>query len=221
MDHQHDAVQAITKERLDSVTRDVKLVIDDAIKHKDPEIAFVYGQNLHESGQALWIAVASLTYEMKLLWKEKFKSDDDFIAVASTRWNKAPETIRRYTEIWEWVIQKPVHSTERLLSILSKPAQGLWYVKQAAREGQIVEADWEEISKAPNISSLRDIGKRIRGEVGRAKDSLKIMLEDDGTLKARRKGAYEVVGYLNINDESVVVQSAIERIQNRAGVFRR
>ena len=221
MDHQLDSVQAITKSRLESLTRDVKLVVEDSVKHKDPEIAFSYGQKLHESGQALWVAIASLTYEMKVRWQKEFESDDDFISIASTKWNKAPETIRRYVEIWQWVIEKPGHGDARLLELLSKPMQGLWYIKQAAREGQIVESDWEEISKAPNISTLREIGKRIRGEVGRAKDSLKIMMEDDGTLKARRKGAYEVVGHLNMDDDSTVVQSAIERLQNKAGIFRR
>ena len=222
MEHALDAVQMITKSRFDSVKRDVDLVIEDAVKHKDPEIALSYGAKLHESGQALWIAIASLTYEMKLRWGKDFKSDDDFITVASARWNKGPETIRRYVEIWEWVIQKPGHPTERFLALLAKPAQGLWYIKQAAREGQINESTWSEISKAPDIATLREIGKRVRGgDVGRAKDALKIMLESDGTIKARRKGAYEVVGYLNLEEDSTVVQSAIERIQNRSGIFRR
>ena len=222
MEHPHDAVQAITKERFNSVKRDVDLVVQDAVKHKDPEIALSYGAKLHESGQALWIAIAALTYEMKLRWKKEFESDDDFTIVASARWNKAPETIRRYVEIWEWVIQKPGHPADRLLALLSKPMQGLWYVKQAAREGQITEPVWREIAKAPDISSLREIGRRVRGgDVGRAKDALKIMLESDGTIKARRKGVYEVVGYLNLEEDSAVVQSAIERIQNRSGIFRR
>ena len=222
MQHPLDAVQAITKSRFDSVKRDVDLVIEDAVKHKDPEIALNYGAKLHESGQALWIAIASLTYEMRQRWNKEFKSDDDFITVASARWNKAPETIRRYVEIWEWVIQKPGHEISRLLALLSKPMQGLWYIKQAAREGQISESTWSEIARAPDISTLREIGKRARGgDVGRAKDALKIMLESDGTIKARRKGAYEVVGYLNLKEDSPVVQAAVERIQNRAGLFRR
>ena len=221
MQHPLDAVQAITKSRFVSVKRDVDLVIEDAVKHKDPEIALNYGAKLHESGQALWIAIASLTYEMRQRWNKEFKSDDDFITVASARWNKAPETIRRYVEIWEWVLQKPAHPLPRLLLLLSKPMQGLWYIKQAAREGQITGPIWDEISQAPDISSLREIAKRVRGDVGRAKDALKIMLEPDGTIKARRKGAYEVVGYLNLKEDSSVVQAAVERIQNRAGLFRR
>lgn len=221
MEHALDAVQPLTEEQIDMINKDVKLVIADALKAKDPEVAFSYGANLNSMGQAVWVSVAHLVYEMEKLWGKEFKSDEKFITVAATRWNKAPETIRRYLEIWKWVIQKPEHTSSRLVQLLSKPMQGLWYIKQAAREGQLVDADWDKVAKAPDVSSLREIGKGIRGEVGRAKDALKIMLEDDGTIKARRKGSYEVVGFLNLESEDNVVQAAIERIERKAGIFRR
>lgn len=221
MEHSLDSVQALSQGHIDMITKDVNLVIQDALKSGDPEVVFNYGKRLNETGQAVWVAVAHLVYEMNKLWGKEFKSDDNFITVAAVRWNKSPETIRRYVEIWEWVIAKPNHSSKRLAQILSKPMQGLWYIKQAAREGQLVESDWEAISKAPNISSLREIGQRVRGEVGRAVDSLKIMMEDDGTIKARRKGAYKVVGWLNLDSGEEVVEEAIERISNKSGVFRR
>ena len=221
MDHALDAIQPLSKGHLDMIRRDVDLVVEDALKHRDPEIAFTYGQKLNETGQAVWVAVAHLVYKMKQHWKKEFPSDDEFTTVASARWNKSPETIRRYLEIWEWIFERQSHPDIRSDRLLSQPMAGLWYVKAAAKEGQLVDADWEEISRAPDVASLREIGRRVRGEVGRAKDALKLAMEEDGTIKARKAGAYKTVGFLNLGSEDPVVIAAIEAIERRAGIFRK
>ena len=66
MDHALDAIQPLSKGHLDMIRRDVDLVVEDALKHKDPEIAFTYGQKLNETGQAVWVAVASVNPALAL-----------------------------------------------------------------------------------------------------------------------------------------------------------
>jgi hypothetical protein len=230
MEHPHDAVQQLNKTQIQMIQLDVRSVVEDALLEKDPETAFRYGENLNRTGQAIWVAMAHLIYEMERKWGEdedddgpRFSSDDDFITVAASRWNKAETTIRRYLEIWKHVMEKPLHSDVRLGKLYTKPMQGLWYIKAAAKENQLTEADWQEIEDAPDIKTLWDIGRRVRGEVGgSARRALKIMIEKDGTLKARRQGVYKIIGHLNIHEEDdEIVVAACERIINKCGVFYR
>ena len=202
------------------IRRDVDLVVQDAIEHHDPEIALSYGAKLNETGHAVWVAVAHLVYKMKQHWGKEFPSDDDFITVAAARWNKAPETIRRYLEIWEWVFERPAHSTQRMNRLLTKPAQGLWYVKAASKEGQLTSEDWDEIETAPDVQTLREIGRRVRGEVGRAKDALKFSMAPDGTIRVRTSGPWKVWGWTNLDSEDADIQAGIERFEAKCGVFR-
>jgi hypothetical protein len=125
-------------------------------------------------------------------------------------------------ETWEWVIEKPGHSKKRLAMILSKPPSGLWYVKAASKEGQLGEPEWKRIELANNKQELREIMLEVRGEYRRGKDALKVMIEEDGILKARKGNkAYVYIGRLNVDLPDPVAIEAIERIVNSAGIFRR
>ena len=222
MSHPHDAVQRLNPAEVNLITQDVSSIVRDAVKHKDPETAFRYGENLNRTGQAVWVAMAHLIYEMEKVWgTEEMPSDDPFIKVAASRWNKSQSTITRHLEIWKYVIEKPEHTHARLAALYTKPMQGLWYIKQAAKLGELTDDDWDAIELAPDIKTLREIGKGVRGEFGKAKNALKIMIEDDGTLKARRAGHYKVVGHLNIHDDDAVIVAACERIRNESGIFDR
>ena len=222
MQHPHDAVQRLNASEVMMITNDVNSVVEDAVKHKDPEIAFRYGENLNRTGQAVWVAIAHLTYELNKKWGTKeMPSDDEFIKTAASRWNKSTVTIRRYLEIWKYVIEKPAHGASRLSALYTKPMQGLWYIKAAAQQDELTEEHWDKIERAPDVATLREIGRDVRGEVGSAISSLKIMIEDDGTLKARRKGHYKIIGHLNIHEEDDVITAACSRIQNASGIFPR
>lgn len=219
--HIHDSMIRLTDAELDMVTKDVSLVIEDAVKAKDSEGAFRYAEALIRMQQASWAAMSHWMYIMSEKWGDEFPSDDDFITVASSRLNKSRTTLRRYLEVWKHVIEGPGHTKERLEALIQKPLYGLWYIKAAAEQDQLTAEDWDAIEKAPDIATLRDIGRGARGEVGRAISGLKIMIEDDGTLKARRKGHYKIVGHLNTNEEDDVVTAACSRIINESGIFSR
>ena len=220
--HAHDAVVALSQNELDLITDGVETILDEAIEQKNPEIAFNLARQLIKKQQIGWVALAHWCYLMEQRW-EYLGGQEDFLTVASMKLNKSRETLRRYLEIWKWVMEEPDHGRARLEALCQKPLQGLWYIKTAAKEGQLTEDDWEEIERAPDIASLKEIRDRVRGNYGRAKDALRIMLEPDGTLKASKGGDYVVIGLLNVHlqDNNPVIRAAIERIVRTAGVFYR
>ena len=195
---------------LDTAERVVALGIPEALR---------YLEGLGRLEQATWFSRAHTLFLLSKSWNED--EYGEFYEFMHIKLGKSPETTRRMVEIWEWVIDKPKHSKKRLAMLLTKPPSGLWYVKAAAKEGQLTEAHWQQIEKAPNKQELRAIMLEVRGEYRRGKNALRIMMEDDGTLKARKGGAYTIVGRLNVELDDEIVIEAIERIINSSGVFRR
>ena len=166
-----------------------------------------------------------MLYEARKAWtKPPFEYGEDFYEFMSERMGKGAETLRRMVEIWTWVIEKPKHSKARLNKIFQLPPSGLWYVKQAAKEGQLTEENWKQIETAPNKAELREIMLSVRGPYRRGKGALRIMEEEDGSLVAGMPDQpYRPIGRLNVylEEEDDIVAAANERIRNAAGIFRR
>jgi hypothetical protein len=213
--HPHDSVVRLNQEELDQILIKAETVVAQGV-----QTALVYLEGLGRLEQATWFSRAHVLYLLHSTWDEKMWGEFyDYVSVTT---GKSPETTRRMVEIWEWVIEKPKHSKRRLTLLLTKPPSGLWYVKQAAKEGQLGEPEWKQIETAHNKQELRQIMLDVRGEYRRGKDALKIMMEEDGILKARKGNkAYAYVGRLNVDVDDPIVTEAIERILNSAGIFRR
>ena len=223
LSHPHDSNIRLTSVELIQIKKDSKAIVEDAIKANDPEYIFRYLDNLVRFGQAAWFSMAHTLYCARRSWNEHFDHEHDFIQTAAARIGRSPQTILRMVEIWEWVFERPEHKQSRVNRLLQKPPSGLWYIKQASKEGQLDEEHWDAIEKAPNKAELRLIAKGVRGEYGRAKTALKIHLLDDGTIQAARgSGAYHVVGFLNVHleQENDIIAAAIERIESGSGMFR-
>lgn len=223
--HSHDSIIRLEQAHIDSITVKIADVVEIARSHGDAEYAFQYGDALSATLQASWAALSHLLFRLSELWgTEAFPSDQDFLNVAATRLNKSRSTIHRYIEIWKWVIEYPNHSVKRLHTLFSKPFDALWQLVGMVKADEMTEDVWVEVEKAVNKAELREIRERVRGLQRGATRVLRIMLEDNGTIKARRgHGAYRIVGVLNVcfEDEDPVVRAAIERIVRGAGMFRR
>ena len=213
--HPHDAAIRLEQTELDQI-----LTMAEQIAAQGVPTALHYLEGLGRVEQATWFARAHVLYLLHNTWnKDEYGEFYKFVSISL---GKSPETTRRMVEIWEWVIEKPRHTKRRLALLLTKPPSGLWYVKQAAKEGQLGEPEWKQIETAHNKQELRQIMLDVRGAYRRGKDALKIMIEEDGILKARKGNkAYAYVGRLNVEMEDPVVVEAIERIINSSGVFRR
>jgi hypothetical protein len=86
----------------------------------------------------------------------------------------------------------------------------------------MADENWSELEKAPNKRSVRELKSQLKGESSRHPQLMKIMLESDGTLKARLGSeTYQIIGFLNLELDNVTATTAIERIINGSGIFRR
>ncbi len=223
LSHPHDSNIRLTSVELTQIKKDSKAIVEDAVKNQDPEYIFRYLDTLVRFGQAAWFSMAHTLYCARRTWAESFDSEHDFIQTAAARIGRSPQTILRMVEIWEWVFERPEHKQSRVNRLLQKPPSGLWYIKAASKEGQLTEDDWDAIEKAPNKAELRAIAKGVRGEYGRAKTALKIMIEmETGTLYiAKGSGEYKVLGHLNthLQEEDDVIAAGIERVTSASGIF--
>ena len=213
--HPFDSIVNLQKPDIDQILETAEKIVAE----NDTLETLRYVEGLGRIEQVAWFARAHILY--LLLQKWDTKQYGEFYEYIHIGTGKSPETTRRMVEIWEWVIVKPKHSKRRRNLLLTKPASGLWYLKQASKEGQLGESEWKQIELANNKQELRAIMLEVRGEYRRGKDALKIMIEEDGILKARRTGDFVYVGRLNVDIEDPIVTEAIERIVNSSGIFRR
>jgi len=219
----HDAAIAIAHDVMREL-RDVDLIVADAEKHRDAEIAFSYAAKIRRTRQVQGYALAKLLYEMNERWGTAFISDDDFTTYAAIRMNYSPNTIRRYLKVWTWVFVKPEHGPDRIKKLLGHELDAVYRLAAASKEGELTEEDWQEAERAPNKEALMEIRDRIRGKQTSSGSALKLMLDRDGTLRARKgESGYIPFGFLNVDEEDndEIIAAAIERIVNSAGLFRR
>jgi hypothetical protein len=226
----HDAVMRITPADL-SMLEEVDDIVSEAMKNKDPEIAWAHAQDLRRGRQVRGWALAMLLSEMKAVWAV-FESDDPFDEVASQRTGYSKTTINKYVKTWDRVIKQPkvltddvvtpyTHPEDGAMKLLGHPVDTVYRLASASIEGELTKEDWEEAYMAPDKESMMDIRQRVRGEQTSSGSRLKIMLERDGTIKARRGGAYEIGGQLLLDkrDDSEVIDAMCERIIKSSGIF--
>lgn len=218
----HDQPMLLTEAEID-VLASVDRVIDQSVAKGDPRLALTFIGDLRRSGHVTGLAMAKCLYELKDRWDTfPVDEDDDFVDVASAETGLGVQTIRKYVGLWEAIFVNPQVEQKVKEALVGKPISSLVLLAPAAREGQLEDEDWEDAARAPDVQAVREIVQRKRGTQTSASSTMVIMLERDGTLKARKgKGHYTPFGYLNLKIEDEVAKEAIERIVNYAHVIRR
>lgn len=217
--HPHDSAMPLSKATW-SVLEQVDEVIAKAIEDQEPDYIIQAGLDLRMASQASGLGLAKLLYESRKNW-HLFGSDDSFATVAKTQMGVADQTYNKYIWVWEHVINHPYLNENQELKklIMGKPIGGLILLTAAARENQLEESDWEQLGKAPNISAIRDIIARVRGHIGPAKNTLRMLLHPDGTWLGKLGGdIYEVVGFVH-RDGSKLSEAIISRLENSGVVI--
>ena len=223
--HRDDSIVALSQKEITQITKDATAVVKDAVAAKDFNHILDYLGAIGRAEQASWFARAHVLYEAHKVWhKPPFEYDDDFFGFMSERMSKGAETIRRMIETWEWVIERPSHSKARLKRLFQLPPSGLWYIKQAAKEGQLGEKHWKQIETAPHKAELREIMLDVRGAYRRGKGALFLAIDpEDGTLLVSKPGQpSRPFGRLNVHmeDDDELIAAAIERTMNSAHIKR-
>ena len=215
--HPFDSITRLTQNELDQILETAKRIVDE----NDLVTVMRYVEQLGRVEHATWFTRAHILYLVSQKWDKEMETG--FFEWASTAFARAPETIRRMVKIWEFVIAEPGHTQKRLNMILTKPPSGLYYIAEAAEEGQLTEANWRDVELANNKQELREIMLEVRGTQRRGKAARKLMMEPDGTLRTRKgNGPYKTYGRLNVEmmDDPDIAE-AIGRTINASGIFRR
>jgi len=178
------------------------------------DIAWGYISGLRRGGELAARGIAKTLYEMYTRW-DTMPTDDDFIDVAVARTGLSPQTIAKGIDYWENVlIPHP--------ELMHLPVGAYHLIAPAARQGDLDDDDWENLSNASSINDVREIVQSKRGKRTSSEHALAVMLERDGTLIARRgSGPWSKFGFFNLKTEDEAGVSAIDRIVRAAGIQKR
>jgi len=211
-DDLHDQLVRFSVEEMAQLDK-VDLIVDKAITVGDPSVAWVHIHGLRRGGELAGRAIAKTLYEIRERWS--IFAGDDFVDAASAGTGFSPQTIRKGMDYWEFVLRPHPE-------LIGLPVGALHLIAPAAKSGELEDEDWEELRTAPDKEAVREIIRRKRGAKTSSGITLVVMLERDGTLKARRGGGpYVNFGYFNLEATDLVAKQAITRVCRVSGIIAR
>ena len=189
-------------------------VVDRAVTTANPDLAWNYIGGLRRGGELAARGMAKTLYEMWRRW-DVFPSDDAFIDAAVQGTGLSVQTVEKAIDYWEHVLLPHPE-------LMYLPVGAYHLIAPAARHGDLDDEDWEALGNAASISDVREIVQSRRGKRTSAEHALTVLLERDGTLKARRgSGAWASFGFFNLKVEDEAGVTAIDRMCRAAGVQKR
>jgi len=196
----------------------VEKTILESIQEKKPQIALDLCKRLIQIGKLQGLGLAKVLYLIDKHWME-YDLDESFEEVAFADLGLHVHTVERYIKLWRMYELKKIPE-EFESSIRQKNLMSQIPIANTIAQGYEIDNEtWEELANAPDFSSVSEIVRDIKGKPPR-KSSLQISMKRDGTLSAIQAGEYAHIGYLNIDDDTELCQSAIERIIRNAGILR-
>jgi hypothetical protein len=193
----------------------VEEVLEKAFQDHDAEYALNACANLIHIAKISGKALAKMLYALKHHW-DVFEVDETFEDYAYPKLGLHSHTIERYIKVEEMLRSLP----EEAQSISQRPIAQLIPIANAVAQGvEFDKEDWKALSQAPTESDIRAEIRDITGAEPR-KSGVTIFLDRDGSLWASNKEERKFIGSLETTDDSTLVQKAITRIVDRAGVMR-
>ena len=185
-----------------------------------PDAALEYGWQLVAGGHLSGLKLCKLLYELTEMWP-RFQTDDDLRDAVFKGMGVPPETYRKYEGLWRGVFANENIDKRYREAMRNKPIRGLIAITAAAKDGEFNEEHWGKLVLAHDVSGMIAVREEARG-IERTNDGrLTILLERDGRLGARKGGEQEEIGYLAVGAGSELVQAAVRRIIDAAGIIER
>lgn len=198
----------VKDEEWGEILNDVEEVMDVAITTKSADYALNYGYSIVREGRIKGVKLAALLYQIKTNWS-KFDTDD-YVEDAVEKAGICPkDTFKKYTGMYEHVlIDHP--------ELAGKPVEGLIKLTAAAREGQLEDADWEEVRLAHDNAAIISIRDRVRGIQTSGHSRLSIWRSREGNLYCKRgsKGDIKSCGFLPPETGDADIDAAVERMMS-------
>jgi len=188
----------------------------------DPNIAFGLINALRRSTQVAGISAAKLFSKMKDVW-DVFATDETFEDYASAETGYSPQTIRKYCDAWEYVINNDDVPEKLRSRMFGKTWGSILLMAPAAKADELTTEVWEELAAAPDKATVRNIIHEVRGNRTSSNTAIKLFLytrgDNKGQLVASKEDKMYPIGYLDLDSADTVVVAAITRIMGAAGVL--
>ena len=176
---------------------------------------------LRSAARMVGIQLAQFLHSIQKNW-QNFETDEEFETFAESQLHYSPQTIRKYTGIWEVIFERDLITEERKKLLLGFPMQTLYLLKAAIQDGDLNETQWKHIEAAQNRQEIQGIIREARGQHTSSGSSLRITMDEVGTLYAfRGKEEKAVCGFLSVESGVQSAQDAIDRITRAANILRR
>jgi hypothetical protein len=193
----------------------VEEILERAFKEHDAEYALNACSNLIWIAKISGKALAKMLYTLKHHW-DMFDVEDTFEDYAYPKLGLDRHTIVRYIKIEEMLHELP----EEAQNFAQRPIQQLIPVANALAQGyEFTSEDYNKFAEMPTYKDIQSAVNEITGKEPR-KSGVTIFLDRDGSLWASNKEERKFIGSLETTDDSTLVQKAITRIVDRAGVMR-
>ncbi len=218
-----DVVLTATELRIfDEVDR----IVTSAVTSGDPVPAMGFAEELIRSGQVRGLALAKLWYELKSRWNlfQAAGFQDNFEDFTQAHTGKSPQTITKYTRMWENVFANPDISNDIKLQLMGKDIKQLLLLTALTREG-VDEETMKDIAQSTDINDLREKIKGERGERTSSASAIRLFVQirEDGKYPKGclylKQGQTEVIfGSLDIDGGDELADKAINRVINSSGI---
>jgi len=200
----------------------IDAVLAQALEQKDPELAFSAGKSLLGAVRLGGLGLAKLLHGVNSRWKE-YEYSGTFYGLAEDQLAiLAKATVDRYIAVWEMLTGSYLPN-DIIDEVKAKTMRQLVPMASLIKQGYDVSTqDWRRLAHAVDANEVREIVREIKGKPPK-KQSMKIVLEQDGTLNVWNGGKIVNIGYLDVKMELTdeIVAKAIERIVNNSGIVRR
>jgi hypothetical protein len=203
--------------------QEVDTVIERSVLQADPTYAFNFGRLLWKDGHLKGLALAKFLSKMSQHWDQFQLGEvqDRFEDAVSSEIGISPQTVRKYTGMWENLFENDEIPEDVRKQLFGKPIRSLLLLNAAARDGD--DLDWEGIAGASTGNEIRNLVREARGERTSSSSAIRIILYPSGTLVMRKGSDLSdtIIGELDVDQmrKSPDVNKAITRIIDRAGIL--
>jgi hypothetical protein len=199
----------------------IDTVLAQSLEEKDPSLALSVGKGLLGVVRLGGLGLAKLLHGVHSRWKD-YEYRGTIYALAENELGiLAKATINRYIAVWE-MLSGAYIPKDVLDEVKVKPMRQLVPMASLITQGfDVAVKDWVRLAHAADAGEVAEIVREIKGKPPK-KQSMKIVLEQDGTLNCWNSGKITNIGMLRVEDETdEIVAKAIERIINNSGIIRR
>lgn len=201
------------------ILEQVEVAIKESIESGNVYIALNLCRDLIQATKLSGIALAKTLYLLRANWAI-FTIEGEFDEIVFDYIGVTQYTVDRYIKVWSLFAEQVIPDNVRE-KIMQKNIKDQIPIANAIAQGhEITPEQWNEIAKAPDFNTVsRIVREDVKGAEPRS-SGLQIKMDNIGTLWAWKTGKRYFIGSLEVTDEEIIVQQAIERLISHGGVMR-